>query len=136
MRKINKAVEGDLIAIPIESKWAIGRVVFVSEHFKEIMLFEIHGLIDAYENFEYGGTPCLSLYTASKGFKKRGWVVFGNVPVDQSEKAKTLRIVADDLWLEDKIVRRATKEDQSSIDEMYVDGHIRVENIIKRRLVT
>jgi hypothetical protein len=129
-----RAAVGDLIAIPALGKWALAKVLFVSRHFKNIMLISLMSellgdpddLPDGLRHLESGVT----FYTASVGFGKRGWRVVGSSDVSSEEVHKSLRIVAGEVWVRDELLRQASPDDEKVIRTMGVDGFIRVERQI------
>lgn len=121
------AVKGDVIAIPINQGWALGRVIFVSQIFKDIMYIEFQGPFLSNNEAWGSGQTVLSAYTAAIAFEKRGWKKVGVTEVLDAEQAKTIRLVADQVWEQDNLLRRATRDDKRMFPMMLVDGFIRVE---------
>lgn len=126
------ASRGDVIAVPIDNCWALGRVLFVSEHFKDIMLVEFYGPFSSSSENWKNGEKLLSVYTAATKFEKRGWKTVGATEVADSELKKTIRVVADEVWEQDRFLRKASSSDKKQIPMMLVDGFIRVETKLKR----
>ncbi|EDM27452.1 hypothetical protein LNTAR_05051 [Lentisphaera araneosa HTCC2155] len=128
------AKAGDLIAIPLDGQFVIGRVIFVSNIFEEIMQIEFRGPFKNENDSWQNGDEIFTLFTAASKFAKRGWKIVDTGISQEDDIDKTLRIIADDVWLEDKIVRKANSEDMKKIKTMYVDGFIRVEKLLRKAL--
>jgi hypothetical protein len=132
-RDVAKA--GDLLAIPIGPNWAMARVLFVSNHFKDIMLLAVSPKrIDSLDGVRYSGADDSEeklIYTGARGFSRRGWRRIGSFPVTEGDFSKTLRISAGNVWLGDEFLRPAEPGDQAQLPVMYVDGHIRVERMVE-----
>jgi hypothetical protein len=131
-----KAKQGDVLAIPLGRGcgWAIARVLFVSGYFKDVMLMAVSPMVapdlGAVECLEGKSSNEMLLYTAAIKIRKRGWEILRSCPVDDEDEAKTLRIVAGEVWLKDEVVRSVTREDEASLKVMLVHGHQRVEEVI------
>ena len=76
-----------------------------------------------------------TVYTAANSFEKRGWKKVGTNKVDDAELSKTIRVVADTVWEQDQLLRKATQEDMRQYPIMYVDGFILVEDQLGKLLM-
>jgi hypothetical protein len=129
-----RASQGDLIAVPVVGYWALGRVIFVSQHLKDIMLVEFRGPFRTESANWNEGDELGFFYTAATKFHKRGWKIVGTDSISGSEMSKSLRLVADEVWEQDTFKRKATPEDKARIRIMGVDGFIRVERLLARTI--
>ncbi|OYP37608.1 hypothetical protein [Rhodopirellula sp. MGV] len=128
------AGRGDVIAVPINGVWALGRVIFVSKYFKEIMLIEFRGPFSSDAADWHTGRPLVSVYTAAASFERRGWKKVGTAGVGDAELKKSIRVVANEVWEQDVFLRKATANDKQQIPMMLVDGFIRVESTLLRAI--
>ena len=126
-----RAVQGDIIAIPIGDTWIIVKVVFVSKHFKDIMMILVLRHARS-PSLDEENTTILSgiYYTACYGFDKLGWKVIGRSPVAVIELEKTMRIIDGQVWKEDEVLRIATADDRSKLNMMLVSGLQALQNTL------
>lgn len=127
MKSRKSAIKGDVLSIPVGDAWAIGKVVFVSEVFKDIMLVALWYPFEEPEKFALDGNPRRLVYTSRKGFAKRGWEIVGKSSITNEEEEYSIRVVDQDVWLGDSVVRQATSDDLKRIRTMIVSGFIRIE---------
>ena len=123
----NKAIKGDIIAIPIDDKFIYGKVIFVSKRSKDIMQIECRGPYDSDKCNWKDGNFVTTFFTAASKFSKRGWKIISEGNFEGCEISKTLRIIADGVWEEDNFLRDASPEDHKNIQAMYVSGFIYIE---------
>ncbi|TWT87055.1 hypothetical protein [Stieleria varia] len=127
MIRRSKAVHGDVIQIPVDDTFAYVRVVHVSKHFRDVMQLEFRGFAPSYEQLAPTTGIHRPRWTACTGFAKRGWNVVSAGETSSDDGNLTFRIVANELWRCDELVRHATKRDTAEYPLMTVDGFIFLE---------
>lgn len=132
-----RAKLGDIIVIPLADKvYALGKVLFLSKIFKQVMLVGVYDLI--LEDMEMPQTLPKNfkrlIYTGTGGVSKGRWAVIDNKSVEVSEKSLTLRIVGNSVWENDTPLRQATSKDWKSLPCMDVAGIGYVEDELRELL--
>ncbi|MEO0797125.1 MAG: hypothetical protein AAFX93_18380, partial [Verrucomicrobiota bacterium] len=92
--------------------------------FRDFIIVELSWLA---ELFALDGNPRRLVYTSRKGFAKRGWEIVGKSSITNEEEEYSIRVVDQDVWLGDSVVRQATSDDLKRIRTMIVSGFIRIE---------
>jgi hypothetical protein len=128
MVRPSKAVHGDVIQVPVAEIFAYFRVVHVSKHFRDIMQLEFRGFAPSYEQLDATAGIQKPRWTACSGFAKRDWNVVSTGERYPGDDSLTYRIIANELWRCDELVRQATKRDSAEYPMMMmVDGFIFLE---------
>lgn len=131
---------GDVIAVPLSDGpyWALGKVLYVSGYFKDVMLlgFFRTRFDDPSLTGMAGPEPeyCCLLYTAASGWERAGWRWAGSLPLLSSDAERSLRVVAQDLWLGDCRLGTATETQRRELPRMGVLGFAGVVKRLEREL--
>mgnify|MGYP003113105597 CR=1 FL=1 len=127
-----RATYGDTIQIPLNATSAFLRVVHVSRHFRDVMQLELLGFGEFDDEIEASSSGRQLVWTACVGFSKRGWRVVSTDTTSPGDEDLTYRIVAQELWQSDVLVRRATRIDTEQYPPMLVDGFVFLERRLQR----
>lgn len=126
---------GNVYAIPGGGKFALGKIVFASEYFKDVILirlFEKSFLSLTELPSEMDSLSSRQMFTGAESIKKGGWKIVGNAPVSDAEKAMSRRIVGGDVWVEDDHLGPASEQDIASLKNMDIYGYRLIEKAVAR----
>lgn len=126
---------GDLIAIPSAGRFGVAKVLFCSQYFSQVILiglfrstFEELNSIDAALLTE----PMDLYYTGSDPIAAGKWPVVGYRELQANEKLLSKRIVAGDVWVEDRHIGAASEQDLAALPKMLTYGARLIEKAIQR----
>ncbi|WP_137940096.1 hypothetical protein [Chitinivorax sp. B] len=120
---------GMVIGIPVSGGSVVGKVLYVSEYFKDLILLGVCKILTERDVMpqilpdEFD----LYLYTTQDPIRKGKWAELGFDALRESQKGKALRIVADEVWLDDECIRKVSAEDRVELPKMLALGSILVE---------
>lgn len=137
MRKKATASPGGILAIPIGDRFALGKIVFVSSRFKNVMLIRLFQTVVPHAQLPKELSRVFLdgvIFTGIQAVENGRWPLIGQVPVDPAEIELSRRIVAGRVYLGDEELGRASLEDERRLPQMDVDGAILVERKAARLL--
>lgn len=126
---------GEIYAIPGGGKFAFGKVVYLSEYFKEVMLvrfFEKAYASPERAPDELDVLPSRAFFTGIDSIKKGGWKLVATSWVSEAEKTMSRRIVGGDVWVGDDHIGPASDEELRTLPQMDVYGHRLIEKKVAR----
>jgi hypothetical protein len=132
-----KVTEGDVILIPVpKAGYGVAKVLFASRRARNVILLGIYKLnveeVKMPEKLPQAFEPPL-VYTGSQGIGEGClWPRVGNVGITDAERAMSLRIVGQHVYLGDECLRAATLEDEETLPDMGVAGRLFVEEQVAR----
>jgi hypothetical protein len=115
---------GDVVLIPLRGKYGVGKVLYVSKRYRDVILLGIYRKAVSEESMPTSlpdVMPAL-VYTSQVAVQQRRWVVVGHEPLKENQQGLAKRIVGGEVWLEDEELRPATSEDARSLPRMLVLG--------------
>ena len=109
-----KVTDGMIVSIPCNDTYSIGKVLYTSQYFKNVMLLKIFRT--SFENKpDYNESiktePFELFYTGTNLIKIGIWENIAIEKVSSEEKAQNKRIVGGDVWLADECLSAATDND-------------------------
>jgi hypothetical protein len=115
---------GDIILIPVESKFVPAKVLYLSQRYKNVILLGIYNLRTLAKEFPKTLPACFGLmvYTSQDPVLKKRWISIGHQPLLTGQDGVAKRIVAGDVWLNDQHLGAATENDRRSLPQMDVLG--------------
>ena len=122
---------GDIVAIPTLNGEQHALVLFLSRHFKKVMLL---GVVEAADHRfgsidEVASAVSLLIYTSRESVDAGRWRVVGHTPVPGSAEFSE-RIVANTVWRQDLKLRPAPKTEARGIPTMRIAGEGAVEKML------
>ncbi|MBA2672617.1 Imm26 family immunity protein [Ramlibacter sp.] len=126
---------GNIYAIPGGGKYAYGKVIYLSEYFKDVMLVRLFA--KAYSSPDappegLDSLPSTTVFAGKEAITKGVWVLVGSASVSNAERALTRRVVGGDVWIEDSHVGPASDEDLRVLPQMDVYGYRLIEKKVAR----
>ncbi len=119
-----KLPTGTIVLIPYESTFAIAKVLYVSKYFKNVALFKVFSkrITDANEyTFRLSDVDDYELiYAGVDLIKKKKWEIINREPLSDFELLESKRIVAGDIWVEDKCLGSASDKELKEFPKMRV----------------
>ena len=126
---------GNVYAIPGGGKFAFGKIVYLSEYFKDVMLvrfFEKAYSSPEAPSEELDALPSKGIFTGMDSIKKGGWKLVASTLVSEAEKAMSRRIVGGDVWVGDDHIGPASDEELRTLPQMDVYGYRLIEKKVAR----
>jgi hypothetical protein len=126
---------GNIYAIPGGGKFAFGKIIYSSEYFKDVILvlfFEKAFSSPSQALSEFYSLPAREIYTGVDSIEKGGWLLVTSVPVSESEKTMSRRIVGGDVWIEDRHIGPASNADLTTLKNMDIYGYRLIEKAVAR----
>lgn len=119
-----KAKAGDVLRIPLPSGMiALGKVLYASRRYRNAMLLGVAEGVHLSNVVPSSRDYSAALFYTSVACPSHlGWDVVAHEAVSEVETARSLRIVAGDVWLGDTHVRSASDADRSTLPQMSVLG--------------
>ncbi len=112
---------GDIVLIPVSlDEWVVAKVIFVSKVFRHCILIGVTDEITRSRTMP-ASMPAryiLQTWTTDQEFIEGIWHKVGNLPVSEKERQASLRLVADEVWLGDEVLRKATERDKTRLPHM------------------
>jgi len=130
-----KPTAGDLYVIPGGDRFAIGKIIYVSQYFKNVILVRLFSTTcNAIEESELPSPLSESslIYTGTGAIKSGGWRHFGKQELLSFETEMTKRIIGGDIWLGDTCLGPASNEDLSQFNQMRVKGFLLVAKAVSK----
>lgn len=131
----NRVIVGDIYAIPAKGRFAFGKIIYASEYFQDLILvrFFEKAFTSADEKPEdLSSLPSRGIYTGIDSIKGGDWRKVGFALVSEEERTMSKRIVAGDVWIEDKCLGEASDTDLATLPKMLVLGSRLVEKAVER----
>lgn len=125
-----KTTAGDLVLIPIQGgKFLPAKVLYRSDHYKNVILLGLYAVTTEKREVPPGMPPrvATTLYTSEEPILKKRWFLVGHHALAADEQGVAKRIVAGNVWDEDRYVGPASDEDRKVLTEMFVLGAALVE---------
>ena len=121
---------GDIVLIPVSvGEWVVTKVLFVSKFFRHCILIGVTNEITRSLSMP-ASQPArytLQTYTTDQELIEGIWHKVGNLPLSEQERQASLRLVGDEVWLGDKLLRKASKRDMPRLPQMSPGGGITTE---------
>lgn len=101
--------EGDFVIVPLPGgRSAVGRIVHLSQHFKNAVGFVVYGIAGGLPEGELreliGSERLGPLYTHIDAIQHYGWKVLGNHPVSAADRSLTKRRVGGEVYVGDDCI--------------------------------
>ena len=129
-----KIEKDTVIAIPLENgSYKLAHIVYASTYFKDVILMAFFpGLFEEPVLPKQGpdSYEAQTMYTGVDSIKKGKWLVLGKLDVPQYAPISK-RIVAGEVWVEDKCIGSVSDKDRASLPKMLTIGY----KIIVKRLL-
>ena len=127
--------EGDVIALRLPDRLFLGKVIFVSTVFRDVILLALFRADTlGYDQPLSSREPDLLIYTSKKCIGATGWERVGFEPVSSSERQRSRRIVGGEVWLADEELGQASATDWKTLPRMDVFGCTAVEARLQEKL--
>jgi len=121
---------GDIILVPISiDKYVVAKVLFTSKIFKHCILLGVTDMItrSLVMPTSMPSEYIAQIYATDHELLEGIWHKVGNLPLSELEERASLRLVADEVWLGDQLLRKATTQDLKTLPHMSPGGGIAVE---------
>lgn len=131
---------GDVIEVPLGGSDDAARavVLFVSKHFKDVMLIGAPAPTDRnkgpFSLPELCDVIRVLVYTSQLSVSAGRWEVVGAIEVEAAEFFSE-RIVGENVWISDDVARKATSEERGTLPLMSVAGEGAVEKLLRQVLL-
>jgi len=126
---------GALYAIPGSDVFGLAKVIFISSHYKNLMLIRMFKLRakqpEEFSAPDINGDSTL-YYTGVDSVSRGHWIYLGQQEVSQSERAMSKRISGGEVWIEDVHIGSASETDFQSLKNMDVYGYRLIEKAVNR----
>src|SRR5689334_15568015 len=112
-----KVAEGDLFAVPGGEAFGLAKVIFISSHYRNLMLIRLFPeRADGPNALPIPDPKARSelCYTGVDSAQKGEWVHVGQQDVTGQERAMTKRVAAREVWIEDTHLGPATEQDMKT----------------------
>lgn len=114
-----------------ENQIALGRVLFVSTFFKDVMLLGVlpgtHGTVEPGRSASSLPEQYLTqFYTGARAIHRSGWAIVPGARVEGINYEASTRIVGGHVWRGDDCLRPVGDNDRSRLPVMGVLGHLGV----------
>lgn len=121
----NKNVKiGEIVLIPLTVGFAIGKVLFLSQRYKNVVLLGIYSITVKEETMPLSlpDNVALTVYTSQTVIQQGRWITIGQEELKGNQLGLTKRIVGGEVWIEDEKLHQATPDDINSLPVMDVFG--------------
>lgn len=118
-----KPAVGNIIAIPVADAWAVGKILYISSYFKNVMLIKIYKDAIAPDRDYQKALQSKKFelfYTGTNLLKNGQWETLGNDSLTADESKAATRVVGGEVWYLDECVRPATEHDMATLGNMRV----------------
>ncbi len=122
--------EGDVILIPLSAEeYVVAKILFASRIFKHCILLGVTNVVTHSLSMPTSlpSKYIAQMYAADWDILEGIWHKVGNLPVSEEERQASLRLVGDEVWLGDELLRKASKRDMTRLPQMSPGGSIAVE---------
>jgi len=128
---------GDIILIPLSmDEYVVAKVLFASKIFKHSILLGVTDLVirSLVMPTLVPSQYILHTYATDQELIEGIWHKVGNLPLSELEERASLRLVGDQVWLGDQLLRTASTQDKKTLPHMSPGGGIAVEYEIQGAL--
>ncbi|WP_294966571.1 hypothetical protein [uncultured Gilliamella sp.] len=128
---------GKNIAIPIQNKlFVTAQVVYESHIFYNQILLGVYGNPVRFNNTiscapELPSQFLMLIYTSNQFIKNKHWSIIEGKHNKICSQTLARRIITENLWLNDILIRKATSQDKLTFDVMEIKSKEEVENTIQ-----
>lgn len=129
-RKSIKPQGGDIILIPVSiDEYVVAKVLFASRIFKHCMLLGVTDLVirSLVMPSSVPSQYVAYIYATDHDLVEGIWHKVGNITLLEKELKASLRLVGDEVWLGDQLLRKASTQDRKTLPHMSPGGGIAVE---------
>ncbi|GIX02821.1 MAG: hypothetical protein KatS3mg112_1758 [Thermogutta sp.] len=125
-----KPQAGDIILIPLSmDEYVVAKVLFASKIFKHCILLGVTDIVlrSLVMPASVPSQYILHIYATDQEFIEGIWHKVGNLPLSELEERASLRLVGDEVWLGDQLLRKASTQDSKTLPHMSPGGSVAVE---------
>lgn len=133
--KVKNLKVGNLYAIPGGGKFAFGKVLYLSDYFKDLMLVRFFDKAVAAPDElpqQLDSLPSRLIYTGTGAINRGGWLFLRCDAVSEQERSLSRRIVGGDVWFEDQHLGPASDDDRKTLKNMDIFGHLLIEKAVAK----
>lgn len=121
---------GDIILIPVSmEEYVVAKVLFASRIFKHCILLGVTDMVirQLVMPTSVPSQYIAHIYATDVDLDEGIWHKVGKLPLSKLEQMASLRLVGDEVWLGDQLLRKASTQDRKTLPHMSPGGGIAVE---------